>query len=232
MNSRTNLALIALLGLSFLPVFAGVQAQSITSPYRFLETKQEGGAFVGHMSVGTGRFGYGPKPGVVVGGRYGLDISGPFGLEGVVTYLPTTRDIIDPGREEGDRYVGEMGSDIIMIDGRLRFSLTGDRTWHGVSPFVLAGGGFAFDVSPDNTDRELLLLDDVFDFGTSFVGILGGGFRWFPGDRFLLRGDVALAMWQLESPIGYSDPARAFRGVDESEWASGPSFSLGLAYRF
>jgi hypothetical protein len=78
----------------------------------------------------------------------------------------------------------------------------------------------------------LLLADDRFKFGTSFVGILGGGLRWFPGERFLIRGDFTLSIWQLKTPRGYSDPERAFRGVDEKEWVGSSSFTVGIGFRF
>jgi hypothetical protein len=232
MKLRNNLALVALLALISLSAPAKVRAQSISSPYQFLETKQEAGLFLTQQDIGTGRFGFGPGPGVAMGAKYGVDIAGPLGLEGVVTYLPTTRDIIDAGRDEGDQVIGDMASDILTLDARLRFSLTGDRSWHALSPFLMAGGGFAFDVSGDESDREVLLPDDVFDFGTSFVGLLGGGIRWFPAHRFLVRGDFTLTIWQLETPLGFSDPERGFVGVDEKEWVSGTSFSLGFGIRF
>lgn len=232
MNSRMSRTFLAILGLGALLTPHRALAQTISSPYRFLEARQEAGPFIGTMSPGTGRFGFGPAPGIAIGGRYGVNLGGPFGLEGVVTYLPTERAMIDPGRNEGDMDVGDTASDVVMIDGRLRFSLTGDRAWHDLAPFVLAGGGFAFDVSGDNLDQETLLPDDRVEFGTSFVGILGGGIRWFPGDRFLVRADGILFIWQLKTPIGFSDPERGFEGVDEKEWVSGPSFSLGLGIRF
>jgi hypothetical protein len=207
-------------------------AQTIPSPYTFLETRQEAGLFGGVMSPGTGRFGYGPGQGPAWGVRYGINVSGPFGLEAVVTHSPTQRDIIDPGRVEGDMVVGDMPAKVLMIDGRLRFSLTGDRTWHGLSPFVLAGGGVAFDMSKDNSDEEILLSDDRFEFSTTFVGLLGTGVRWFPSERILVRGDLSLSIWRLKTPRGFRDPERAFASVGEREWVSGPSFSLGVGYRF
>ena len=206
--------------------------QSIPSPYRFLDTRQEVDIFMGTMSPGTGRFDYGPQPGTALGARYGINIAGPFGLEGVVTYLPTDRSIIDPGRAVGDFKIGEMPSDVIMLDVRLRFSITGNRSWHGLAPFVLAGGGLAFDGAGAKEDQELLLADDRFKFGTSFVGILGAGVRWYPGDRFFFRADTQLFLWQLKTPRGFSDPEREFEGVEEKEWVSGPSISLGFGIRF
>jgi hypothetical protein len=216
----------------FLPCFEGSHAQTIPSPYRFIETRQEAGLFGAYMSPGTGRFGFGPGPGPAWGARYGLNISGPFGLEGIAGHLSTTREIVDPGRVEGDRVVGEMSSHLVMLEARLRFSLTGDRTWHRIAPYAAMGGGVVFDVSQDNSDEGLILPQDEFNFGTSVLGTLGAGVRWFPWDRFFVRGDLSLVLWRLKTPRGYSDPERGFRGVDEKEWVSGPSFSLGLSFRF
>lgn len=232
MKSTGTLLILAL------PVLAGslfpdsARSQSIPSSYRFLETRQEVDIFVGQKRPGTGRFGYGPGTGPTLGARYAVNISGPFAIEGVATYQPTERAIIDPGRAEGDFRVGEMPSDVVQLDARLRFTLTGNRTWHGLAPFVLAGGGVAFDAAEGKEDREVLLSDDRFKFKTSFVGILGGGLRWYPGNRFFFRADTHLFLWQLRTPRGFSDPEREFQGVDEKEWVSGPSFSFGFGIRF
>jgi len=230
MISGTRTYFLATLTLGAILSHGPLPAQTIPSPYRFLDSKQEAGVFGGYISPSTGRFGFGPGPAPAWGARYGINFSGPFGLDATVTHSPSQRDIVDPGRVEGDRVVGEVQSHLVMIDGRLRFSLTGDRTWHGFSPFVGVGGGLIFDAANDESDAELILADDRFNFGTSFVGILAGGLRWLPGERLLIRGDFSLSIWQLETPRGYSDPEREFTGVDEKEWVGGPSFALGIGF--
>ncbi len=231
---RRTLSLTALWTLLGLTLPLPGLSQSIPSPYRFVETRQEGGLFVGVLSPGRGRFGYGPGPGTALGARYAIRVSGPFALEGVAILLPTTRDLIDPGRDEGDRKVGEVDSRLLILDVRLRFDLTGPRTWHGLTPFVLAGGGFALDIAPDPEAQEepLLLADDRFRFGNSFTGLLGGGIAWFPVPDFVVRLDAGLFIWQLRSPSGFRNPERGFEGVEEKEWVSGPSLTLGGAIRF
>jgi len=232
MTLKVRVLLLAGLALGGSGPFPSLHGQTIPSPYRFIERGQEVGLLAGYLSPGTGRFGFGPKPGPAWGVRYGVNVSGPFGLEGTVTHSPTQRDIVDPGRVEGDRVVGEMSSQLVIIDGRIRFTLTGDRTWHGLAPFLMTGGGVVFDVANDNSDEALLLDGDRFSMGTSFLGTFGGGMRWFPTERFLVRGDLSLLLWRLKTPRGYSDPERGFEGVDEKEWVSGPSFTLGVSFRF
>ena len=220
--------------LLLLPVIlpASLTGQTIPSIYQFIETKQEAGAFIGTLTSGTGRFGFGPKGGLLLGGRYAIEISGPFSMEGVVGYSPGTRDLIDPSRAEGDRVVGEVDASITTLDLRLKFSLTGDRTWHGLSPFILTGGGIAFDMAGDDPAEEILLQDDRFSFGTSFMGILGTGLRFFPSERFVIRYDMGLTLWQLQTPRGYESPERDFEGVGENQWSNGVFLTLGAAWRF
>lgn len=227
--SLANLVILAVLP-TLLP--RGSLAQVIPSPFEFLEQRQEAGVFFGTMNPGTGRFEYGPKSGITLGARYGIHLSGPFGLEAVAAMLPTQRDLIDPGRDEGDRVIGEVPTTLVTVDGRLRFSLTGDRTWRSIAPFLFTGGGIVFDVAGDDAAEEDLLADDRFEFGTSFTGLLGGGVRWFPGDRFVVRFEGALSIWQLKSPRGFRNPEREFEGVEEKEWVSGPSFTVGVGFRF
>jgi hypothetical protein len=207
-------------------------AQSVPSHYAFIDTRQEGGVFMAHLSPGTGVFDFGPGPGVAVGGWYGIRLGGPVGLEAHGTYFPTQRSLIDPGREEGDRKIGEADSRIVAFDVRLRFSLTGDRTWRKLAPFLSTGVGLAFDVAPEDPQEEILLADDRFDFGTPFLGVLGGGVRWLPTARTQVRADAGVTLWQLRAPRGYLDETRGLVGVDKREWVSGPSFRLGFSYRF
>lgn len=208
--------------------------QSIPSPYQFIENRHEAGLVAGYTSPGTGRFGYGPAPGPTLGLRYGIRLGGPFSLDAVASYLSTTRDVIDPSRAEGNQVVGEVDAGVVTLDARLRFSLTGDRTWHGLSPFVFAGAGGAFDaVGASDTEAELLELEnDRFRFRPTFLGILGSGAGWYPSERITVRADVGLLIWRLKTPPGFRDPARELTGVGEKEWVSGPSFTLGAAFRF
>jgi hypothetical protein len=188
--------------------------------------------FLSTVQAGAGRFGFGPRSGMAFGARYGLEVSGPFGLEGAVTYLPTQRDVIDPRRAEGDRVRGVGDASLLLIDARLRFSLTGRRSWNGLSPFVFAGAGGAIDLAGDPEADELLREEDRFELGFSLLGSLGTGVRWMLTESFLLRGDAQLTLWQLDTPQGYTDTSLGFEAVQQVEWVNNGAFSLGLAYRF
>jgi len=215
-----------------LSIFAGdLEAQQIPSPFRFVEESQEAGPFVGHLDADAGRFDLGPEPGIAFGARYGLEISGPFGLEGGAIYFPTTRDVVNLRLGEGSRTVDQVDMALLLVDARLRFSLTGRRTWHGLAPYVVAGGGLGFDLAGDQEGDGKLQEVDRFDFGTSFLGILGGGLRAALGSRWVARGDLQLTLWQLDTPEGFLDENLGFE-VPTNEWVSNGLFTLGLSYRF
>ena len=227
--------LMAPLGAALFLAALGVlpaSAQSIPSPFAFIEGRQEAGPFVGLMSAGTGRFGYGPRGGLAYGARWGIELSGPVSFEGAAGLLDGTRDIINPARVQGDQKIGEGDVLLSTFDARFKFGLTGDRTWHGLSPFILAGGGITFDLAGAPAAEVDLEAADRFDFGTSFLGTTGVGARWFFSDRFALRTDALFSLWKLRTPPGFSDPARGFEGVAESEWASGLSILMSLLFRW
>jgi hypothetical protein len=207
-------------------------AQSVPSPYRYIETRQEIGLILGRASVNTGRFGYGPSGGTIVGGRWGINLSGPMGLEVVATGIKGTRDVIDPTHAEGNRRVGTADVVLGTIDARLRFSLTGDRTWHDLAPFIVAGAGVVFDLSGSQPADALVLASNQFKFGTGFFGTMGGGVRWLLTDRLELRGDGVFSLWKLKTPPGFSDPTLGFASVAKSEWVNGAHFTLSTAIRF
>jgi hypothetical protein len=209
-----------------------VDGQTIPSAYTYIETRQEIGPYVGHMGAATGRFGYGPSGGLMYGGRYGLQLSGPMSLEGVAGIVSGTRDIINPARPEGDRVIGEGDVRIATIDARLKFSATGDRAWHSLSPFVVFGAGVAFDLADPSVAETALEARDVFEFGTSFFGTLGIGTRWFVSDRVGVQTDGSFSLWRLKTPPGFSDTDRGFDAVEDREWVRGLSLSVSLLYRW
>jgi len=226
--SSLVLALIAV-GVASPP---SASAQTIPSPYAFIEERQEVGLFAGYMSAGTGRFGYGPKGGPLFGARYGVELSGPLSLEAAVGTLRGVRDVIDPAQAAGNRVVGEADVLLTTVDGRLRLSATGNRTWHGLSPFLVIGGGLAFDSAKPSAAEGLLDADEVYEFGTKFFATIGPGVRWFATRRLALRTDAAFSLWQLKTPPGFGDPTLGLGDVADGEWASGLSVTATLLFRW
>ncbi len=208
------------------------EAQTVPSVYRFLERAQESGPFAGQVTFSTGRFGYGPKGGLLLGGRYGVHVSGPVSMEGVVGVIQSERDIVSPGRDEGDRVIGSADVMLAKVDANLRFSLTGHRAWHGLSPSLILGGGIAFDTAEQDPVEETLDAADRFELGKTFVGSLGLSTHWYLSDQLALRGDGLFSLSRLGTPPGFSDSARGFEGVEKAEWVQGLSFSITALFRW
>jgi hypothetical protein len=211
---------------------AASSAQSIPSAYRFIETRHEAGAFAGLISMDTGPFEFGPEGGILTGLRYALELSGPFSLEGVTSLVAGERSVVDPRRAEGSRIIGTADTYLTSVDARLKFALNGRRTWYGLGPYLTAGGGFLFDLAGEGElDRELDE-DDRFSQGNSFLGVMGGGIRFFPTERLVLRADLEGRFWKIGTPSGFSEAALGLGPVERDQWVSGWGFMLGAALRF
>jgi hypothetical protein len=228
--ARSSLAACAVVLCAAVPRPAA--GQSIPSPYAFIEERQEIGLFAGWANAGTGRFGYGPKGGAVYGFRYAVDVSGPLSLEGSVGVMDGTRDVVSPSRPEGDRAIGEADVLLTTIDARLRLAAAGTRTWHGLSPFIVLGGGVAFDPAKPSLADGLLEADERFEFGTKFIGTAGPGVRWSLTRHLALRAELGLSIWQLKTPSGFGDPTLGLVDVAESEWVSSVSLAASFLFRW
>ena len=210
-----------------------VAAQRIPSPFAFIEERQEFGPYAGYMSASKGRFGYGPSGGLMVGGRYAIDLSGPLALEAVGGVIRGTRDVVNPARPEGDRVIGEADVLLTTIEGRLRLSATGARTWHGLVPFLSFGGGIVFDTEEAALiETTVLEPDEVFDFGTKFFGSVGPGVKWHVNRRVAVRSDLGFSLWKIDTPGGWGDPQYGFPSVETSEWVSGLSLTGSILFRW
>ena len=225
--------------LLLIPSPEDARAQTIPSHYRFIEHRQETSVFWGTMFLSPGSLDLGPKSGSFAGARYSFEASGPLFLEGLVMYLPTTRDVIDPRRAIGDRAIGEADVQLLMADARLDFSLTGRRTWRGLSPHLFLGGGIALDIAGQNEFADILLPEDVYDFGTAFTATSGAGLRFALTSRLMLHAEAGLTLWKLNTPSGFDDPAKRPQTDDlipepvvQGEWVRGYGITLSAGWRF
>ncbi|MEX2527552.1 MAG: hypothetical protein WEA09_07930 [Gemmatimonadota bacterium] len=228
------LATMALVAATTLLGPTEAMGQRITSPYRFVDTRHEVSAFGGVLAADAGRFNLGPQPGTLLGVRYSFDATGPLSLESAVSVLDTDREVVDPRRVAGNRTIGETPMRLATVDGRLRLTFTGQRTWNWLSPHILAGGGVAWDMAGRGVLDEELLQDDRFNFGTSFVAVLGSGVRLVPtGEQVGLRADFLWNLWKVATPPGF----RTYEEQDlaeapDGEWLSAPGISVSLGIRF
>ena len=227
-NRRTMLGVV--LALTAVPV--RLSAQQITSPYRFLETRQAASGHFGYLAAGAGSLGLGPRGAAVFGGRYDIVLSGPFGLEGEIGYFSSMRAVWDtvPG-DTTRRQIAEADFTIATASGALRFNLTGPRTYRRLLPYVLFGLGAAVDLSAENEIEAELPGEVRFDFGTSFTGVLGGGIEWLSGPGLGLRLDARNYLWKVKTPRAFLTGEQALR-LPSDEWTQNFAISAGLVFHF
>lgn len=214
-----------------------VGAQTIPSSYSFIQGRQEVSILSGVLPLEAGSMELGPQSGPVVGARYAIEAVGPLFFEGVVTYSPTQRSVIDPRRARDDWSIGESPVHLLMADARLDFSLTGRRTWRRISPHLYVGAGLASDLASEGELDRNLLPEDVYDFGTRITASGGSGLRLSLTRKLMLRAEVGMTMWKINTPGGFDDSTKRPENEQEdpllrSEWVRGYGLTLGLGWRF
>lgn len=216
---------------------AGAGAQQIQSPYRFVEKKQSVSAFAGVHFSDTGALDLGPEGGTAFGARYTIQVGGAFAVEADLSLLPTSRNVFttdtipapDGGEEVAPERIFVAETDMLLLNAQagLRFNLTGPRTYRGLQPYLLFGGGVVVDLEGTADVEEDIPTTAVFDFGTSFAGQFGAGIEWFAQDRLAARLDIRDILWKIETPQAFLGPR-----IPADEWVQSPVVSLGVSVYF
>jgi hypothetical protein len=210
----------------------GASAQRIDSPYRFVERNQSLGFYGGWVGASAATIDVGPQSGPAFGLRYRIRLSGAFDGEVDVSAIPTNRFVTDTIRVgDGRRVLGEAPMALVNAQAGLRFNVTGPRTFHGVQPFVLFGGGVVIDAAGRDALDEELPEDARYRFGTSFAGQFGAGTEWYATDRISLRLDARNVLWRMRTPDAFrrGDAARL---IPETQWKRNLVFAAGVGLHF
>jgi hypothetical protein len=205
-----------------------LHGQSITSPYKFVESRHTFEAFAGAINVDPGRNNQAPESGAWFGGRYNIHFAGPVSGEVGFGLSPTTRSIyaMDADTVNFIRYA-DTKMTFLVIDAGLRFHFTGRRTWHGIAPFAVVTAGVVTDVNSSSVLETLIPPEQFFKFGAGFASSIGLGSEVFIGDRFSLRGEFRDYLWRLTYPGGITAT-----GSRQSEWTHNFAPTLGGALHF
>ena len=226
-------SLLPLLGALLLDS-SSLAAQTIPSAYRFIESSQEGGLFMGVTSLNAGQLNLGPKAAEVMGGRYSISFGSAIAFEGDATVFRGQRDVVDIRRPEDDRTLGEASIDLVAIEARFRLNLTGHRAWHGLQPFLGAGGGMALSTNLDRALEEEAEMPepDRYNFGSKFIGTLVAGIQFHLSRRLVLRSDGVLNLWKISTPTGWLTTDAELGAIPNDEWVAARSLSAGASWRF
>jgi hypothetical protein len=214
-------------------VFAatGIQAQTIPSPYQYIETSQSAGAWVGYLYTDPGEFDVGPQPAPMFGARYTIRFSGPLSGVGGVSAIPTTRTVYERVTVAADSIelepIGEADMLLLLAEAGLRFTFTGARTWNGLAPYAGATLGVLGNVRGRPAIEEELESTQRVSFGPAFALGLNAGTEWFLTERFSLRAEASNHLWRVTTPEGL-----ARLGRRDAQWTNNLGLSFGAALHF
>ena len=219
--------------LSFVAVFGlagSVQAQHITTPYRFLQTSQEVGLYVAHIEAKEGAVGLGAKNGQAYGARYSIRLSNPLTIDVDAMYFPSERAVLDTVVvDSAFKRIGTAKQNLVILLGSARLNLTGARTWHRMLPYVTFGGGGVIETAPDNDNIEKAPVDARFTLSRGFAGTFGAGIELFAGDRIAIRLDGRNVLWKVKTPAAL---LRTSLSMPADEWLGNLTGSAGLSIHF
>lgn len=216
-------------------------AQTVPSSYRYIEKTRSLTAYLGYIDTSptlalpdSQSAELGPQSTPVVGVRYAMRVGGPVSLEAHLAFAPaerrlyqgtlspdTTRILVTP---TGD----EVSEPLLLGELAMRFHLTGDRTFRGFAPFVLASGGVVAGLGGTSEAEEDIPEHRRFDFGPTFAVGAGTGLDYFVSQQLSLRAELTYRLWRLKAPGGLLPSASG----KINEWSANRGISVGAAYHF
>jgi len=234
MRMRTTLPLFAGLGIIVgILAPAGSPAQTVPSPYRFIDTRHEVTFLAGAVSSDRGVLRLGPGGGPMVGARYAFEITGPAAVEVGLSYMMTDREVYDPTNENSPpEFIGTADLNLGLVEGRFRFNLTGSRTWNLLAPYLFGGGGLVFGSTARMAAEDLFPSGSRFTFGPSATFSVGTGTRLIPRDPLSFRVEAGFNLWKIGNPPAFRLLEDEIGQVSDGEWPASTSISLGISYRF
>lgn len=201
------------------------------SPYRDLQGRQVFTIAPGWIMPGDDPAGVGPGSGLMVSGRYELFLTGPLWLVSRIGYAPgLERTIKDPEVTGAARIVGAKDEPLVLADVGFGLNLTGNKSWHRITPRVLGSLGM---VSTFDSEYDL----GEYRFGTKFVVSYGLGARISTGSAWEINTEFTHMFWQMKYPDSYGGDGSA---TDESiigrgklaPWQGNFMLSIGLSRYF
>jgi len=231
----------ALPALAALLVAAAGSAQTVPSSYRYIQNGKSLNFYGGWLQTDpdlampdSQSAELGPQPAPMFGVRAAIRVGGPLSIEGSLGLSPTERKLFDANVNADSSVVvpeetGEVSSELLVLaEFGLRFHLTGDRTFRGFAPFVLASGGLAAMLGGTTEAEEDITPGRRFDFGPALAVGTGAGVDYFVSDRLSLRGELTYRLWRLSAPDGMLPSGTRGR----SEWSGNGGASLGVGFHF
>lgn len=221
-------------------VAAAGSAQTVPSSYRYIQHAKSLNFYGGWLQTDpelalpdsqSAELGVRSAP--IFGVRAAIRVGGPLSVEGGLAFAPTERKLYDVDvLSDSSRVPDDTGvtsSELLMLaEFGLRFHVTGERTFRGFAPFVLASGGVAAMVGGSNATEDSIASARRFDFGPALAVGTGAGVDYFASDRVSLRAELTYRLWRLTAPEGMVPAGTR----DRTSWKGNGGVSVGVGYHF
>jgi hypothetical protein len=207
------------------------------SPYREIAGKYSLTLFGGQSWGSGGKVEVGPGGGPLGGARFDLHLAGPGAIQLGLALGSFDRVLLNPSDTVPEnRVLGTTSQSVILVDGGLNFVFTGEKTWHGLAPYLGASLGLALggDVPEDTLSG--------FTFSTKFIVGPQLGVRWHITDRVLVRFEARDVIWRLSYPGGFFElPEGTSEDVEplldprfnkQTQWTHNPMLLAALGWVF
>jgi len=230
---RTALAFVILSVLpSVRPSVAVAQVGHDPAHSPYVDLRHTSGAvfLTGWLGGERGRLKIGHANGRTYTAGFEVPISRPVSFISSVTYALTNRYVINPFAHDSVRLSGPFDDDMLLVDVGARFTITGGKTWHGLTAYVSGALGMAISSgSPPDSG--------LYNFGKKVTLTPGAGLRFYPG-RLSVLVDGRVVAWRLTYPPDYfrapSANVTPVLGPDDPDvdWTIHPMISIGLGWNF
>lgn len=202
-------------------------AVHISSPYQDFSQLHAFQLDVGYFTGGRGDAGVGPQGAPIANLSYGLHIGGAAFAFGTLGYTTSKRMVVDPLLPKAEQDVGTVNAPLILGNLGILLAVTGEKTWHGMVPFL----GFTLGVAYSSEKPDA----GGYQFGTKFFFGLGGGLRYRLKRPWVLNISAWDYLWQLHYPPTYftSGPNSVLPiNAPDKQFTNNGVFTIGLTYVF
>jgi len=203
------------------------------SPFQDIITHQAFTLFAGRYAGAAGAAGTGARPGLMVGGRLDVRLSGALGLTATFAEASTSRLQINSSGDTA-KVMGNLDLKLLSADLGFTLNLTGDKTWHHLAPYVTIGAGLTL-------PSARVVDPGGFELGTGFSVAASLGTRIYLSRSFALRLEARDLYYRYTFPLSFFDRPFAAHAdgspvlsnsVGDREWYQNYIFWVGLSYGF
>ncbi len=209
------------------PVQAQVGHDPASSPYEDLRGRQAATIGIGTLAPGRDPAGVAPRSGLMLTGRYEIQLTRPLWFFARLGIAPSLeRPIKDPLFTDAQRAAGTERHLMVLSEVGLNMNLTGNKSWRRIVPQLHGAIGFV-------TDGVTRFDLGGYKFGSAFTVSYGLGARVTTGTPWELHADLTRVHWKYSYPDAYgTGPDPLVSNGRLGPWVGNSVLQLGVSRFF